>query len=119
MNLNDIFKYGVTPKGGEYAGKRFKVESIVPNGVITKEWDSGKFGPTLAHGNYKVWEPGKTVFEVFGEPVTLGQLKRDAAAVGLPDSTRIFYKGGFWGSVYEANVKLMKTMDGEDAILVY
>lgn len=33
MNADELFKCGVTPKKGEYAGKRFRVKAILQAGI--------------------------------------------------------------------------------------
>ena len=65
MNLEDLFKYGVTPKDGEFAGDRFKVISVSESGVSVRKWGDPAGTPrmTFSEGSYKIWQEPKTLFE--------------------------------------------------------
>lgn len=100
MNIDELFEKGVTPKEGEYAGQRFRVVSINKDGVSVREWDTNKFAADLKHGEYKVWERQKTLFDPHsGIEPTWGNLKKAAEAAGLDDATPIYVKGGFFGGI--------------------
>lgn len=87
MNTEDLFKYGVTPKEGEHAGKRFKVLKIEPTGVYVNDWEDGHRGFYLANGAYDLWHEPKTLFEDSDIEPTWGNLKKAMESAGLPDDT--------------------------------
>lgn len=87
MNTEDLFKYGVTPKAGENAGKRFKVLKIEPTGVYVNDWEDGNKGFYLANGSYDLWHEPKTLFEDDSIEPTWGNLKKAMENAGLPDDT--------------------------------
>lgn len=89
MNTEDLFKYGVTPKEGENAGKRFKVLKIEPTGVYVNDWEDGNRGFYLANGSYDLWQEPKTLFEDSTIKPTWGNLKKAVEAAGLGDDTLI------------------------------
>lgn len=101
MNTEDLFKYGVTPKEGENAGKRFKVLKIEPTGVYVNDWEDGNRGFYLANGSYDIWREPKTLFEDDSIPATWGNLKKAVEAAGVSDDTEFavqedaswFYRG--------------------------
>ena len=86
MKTEDLFKYGVTRKGGR--GERFKVCSIKPGSIEVCKW--GEEDPTeeWSHGGYELWEQPKTLFEDDSIEPTWGNLKKAFEAMGLPDDTR-------------------------------
>ena len=125
MNIDELFEKGVTPKDGEYAGQRFRVVSINKDGVSVREWDTNKFAADLKHGEYKVWEFQKTLFDprCTIEP-TWGNLKKAAEAAGLDDATPIYVKGGFFGGIEKPAFHVCKVIDGlgvksDKAIVIY
>lgn len=102
MKTEDLFKYGVTPKAGENAGKRFKVLKIEPTGVYVNDWEDGNKGFYLANGSYDLWHEPKTLFEDSSIEPTWGNLKKAMEAAGLPDDTIFvvprtdwFLRGGY------------------------
>lgn len=112
MKTEDLFRFGVTPKKGESAGKRFKVENIDKEGV---HCEGNVF---FAFGAFDVWQPEKTVFES-GERVTWGALKKAMSASGLSDDT-VFYVApfDFFGTTRTASAKVMR-LDGKPAVLMF
>lgn len=87
MKVEDLFKYGVTPKEGEYAGKRFKVLKIEPTGVYVNDWEDGNRGFYLANGSYDIWQEPKTLFEDDSIEPTWGNLKKAMEKAGISDDT--------------------------------
>lgn len=87
MNTEDLFKYGVTPKDGENAGRRFRVLKIEPTGVYASDWEDGNKGFYLANGSYDLWHEPKTLFDDDSIEPTWGNLKKAMDAAGLPDDT--------------------------------
>lgn len=88
MRTEDLFKYGVTPKEGKNAEKRFKVLSIEENGIVVTDWGKetgAKYN--LAHGDYDLWHEPKTLFEDSTLKPTWGNLKKAMEAAGLDDDT--------------------------------
>lgn len=90
MNTEDLFKYGVTPKDGEFAGERFKVISVSESGVSVRKWGDPAGTPrmTFSEGSYKIWHGPKTLFEDSTIKPTWGNLKKAVEAAGLGDDTR-------------------------------
>lgn len=121
MNIEDLFKYGVTPKRGENAGKRYKVLQIYPNRVIVADWDD-ETAPNLswALGSFDIWREPKTLFEDEHLLATWGNLKKAVAKAGLGDDTRIKIPAGFWidCGCQDANAKVVK-VNGKEAIYFY
>lgn len=91
MNTEDLFKYGVTPKEGEFAGERFKVISVSESGVSVRKWGDPAGTPrmTFSEGSYKIWQEPKTLFEDSTIKPTWGNLKKAVEAAGLGDDTLI------------------------------
>lgn len=91
MKTEDLFKYGVTPLEGEDAGKRYRVMCVMPDCISVSDWDKEKpaLKKVLKEGEYKVWEPEKTLFEDHAIPATWGNLKKAVEAAGLGDDTLI------------------------------
>ena len=119
MNTEDLFKYGVTPKAGENAGKRFKVLKIEPTGVYVNDWEDGNKGFYLANGSYDIWREPKTIFEDDTIPVTWGNLKKAVEQAGLKDDTRIMVTPELWPTVVaDADAKIVE-VNGEKVILFY
>ena len=87
MNTEDLFKYGVTPKEGENAGKRYEVITIGPAAVIVRPWGSKEMTSTMNNGSYDLWQPQKTLFEDNSIAPTWGNLKKAVEAAGLGDDT--------------------------------
>lgn len=121
MKTEDLFKYGVTPKDGENAGKRFRVLKIEPTGVYVNDWDDDNKGFYLANGAYDLWRPPKTLFEDTSIVCTLGNLWKAISAEGLDEKTKIkvgvpgFFLGG---AIQDASAKVIE-VDGKKAILFY
>lgn len=129
MKTEDLFIFGVTPKDGPKAGKKFEVESIGRDGVLVRD-EKGNHA-TYPHGTYKLWEPEKTLFEDDSIKPTWGNLKKAVEAKGLSDDTLIVtdpttfdmfcllsprYRGG-------ARARLIKLVNNDDkeetAIMFY
>ena len=87
MNTEDLFKYGVTPKEGAFAGKRFIVESINKAIVFCHNADDADHKERFAHGSYDLWREPKTLFEDSDIEPTWGNLKKAMEIAGLPDDT--------------------------------
>ena len=87
MRTEDLFKYGVTPKGGELAGKRFAVIAVKADGVDVHPWDKSEELGFFSHGSYDIWHEPKTLFEDISVEPTWGNLKNAMEAAGLPDDT--------------------------------
>lgn len=121
MNVDELFKCGVTPKKGEFAGKRFKVKAILQAGIDVQDWDQPD--STLAffrRGDYEIWRKPKTLFEDGSMLATWGNLKRAVEEAGLGDDTRIKIPAGFWidYGCQDANAKVVE-VDGKEAIYFY
>lgn len=129
MKTEDLFIFGVTPKDGPKAGKKFEVDSIDKDGVLVRD-QKGNRG-TFPHGTYKLWEPEKTLFEDDSIKPTWGNLKKAVEAKELSDDTLIItdpttfdmfnllsprYRGG-------ARARLIKLVNNDDkeetAIMFY
>ena len=89
MNTEDLFKYGVTPNDGEFAGERFKVISVSESGVSVRKWGdpAGSSRMTFSEGSYKIWHEPKTLFEDSSIRSTWGNLKKAVEIAGLGDDT--------------------------------
>ena len=97
MRTEDLFKYGVTPKEGENAGKRFEVVSINQKGVEVRRWGHKDDIIILySHGLYDLWHEPKTLFEDDSIKPTWGNLKKVMEAAGLSDDTIFIKDDGFW-----------------------
>ena len=89
MNVDDLFKFGVTEKSGEHKGERFRVCGIKPTGVNVCLWGQTEPTETWKHGTYDIWQPPKTLFEDGDIEATWGNLKKAVETEGLPDDTLI------------------------------
>lgn len=121
MKTEDLFKYGVTPKSGENAGKRFRVLFIAEDDISVAEWGEGKFHTKFKHGEYEVWREPKTLFQDSSVKFTWGNLKKAMWQAGLPDDTE-FYVGGLLGFAAEpahACKIFPKNKDFAASILIY
>lgn len=88
MNTEDLFKYGVTPKEGKNAGKRFRVLQIYPERTIVADWnDEDAPNQSWATGSYDIWHEPKTLFDDDSIEPTWGNLKKAMESAGLPDDT--------------------------------
>lgn len=63
MNIEDLFKYGVTPKNGELSGKRFAVSAIRPEGLDVYEWGTQGTLAFFKNGFYDLWREPNAPFE--------------------------------------------------------
>lgn len=81
MNVDDLFKYGVTPKGGN--GEKFTVLRIEPSCVVALDEYSKEH--RLKHGDYDLWRPPKTLFNDPHIKPTWGNLKKAMEVVGMAD----------------------------------
>lgn len=122
MKTEDLFKYGVTPKAGENAGKRFRVLQIYPDRTIVADWnDEDAPNQSWKTDTYDLWRPPKTLFEDTSIVCTLGNLWKAISAEGLDEKTRIkvgvpgFFLGG---AIQDASAKVIE-VDGKKAILFY
>lgn len=85
MKTEDLFKYGVTPKDGPYAGQQFKVRAITPTVVNAILYDGDKaMEKEFTHGSYDIWQEPKTLFEDSKIKPTWGNLKKAMEEAGLP-----------------------------------
>lgn len=87
MNTEDLFKYGVTPKEGEFAGKRFIVDGINKAVVFCHNADDETHKEEFTHGSYDLWHEPKTLFEDDSVPATWGNLKKAIENAGVSDDT--------------------------------
>ena len=120
MNTEDLFKYGVTPKEGEFAGERFKVISVSESGVSVRKWGDPAGSPrmTFFEGSYKIWHEPKTLFEDDSIVATWGNLKKAMEKAGLSDDTRIKVRVGFWLDCKDADARII-SVDGKSAVYFY
>lgn len=117
MNIEDLFKHGVTPKAGRNAGKRFRIAQIDKDGALfITDWETGFSGGKLEPGEYDVWREPKTVFDDRSITVTFGRLKEAMAKKGLGDETVIYIRDVF--GVNEAYAGI-ETIDGEKSVVFY
>lgn len=101
MNTEDLFKYGVTPKEGEFAGEKFIVENINPCVVFCFREKDPTHKEEFTHGSYDIWHEPKTLFEDDSIVATWGNLKKAVEAAGISDDTKFavqedaswFYRG--------------------------
>lgn len=121
MNIRKAFEEGVTPKSGEYAGKRFRVERITKEGFVLQDWDTGKPELTLSEDACEIWTPPKGLFES-DAAVTWGALKHAIEEKGLSDDTEIYVDGTpgfpFFGSFSRAFARLAK-VDGKTVVVFW
>lgn len=87
MNIEDLFKYGVMPKEGALAGRKYEVESINANGVVCQIEGKPVSKTFLKHGTYDLYQGPKTLFEDETIKPTWGNLKKAMEAAGLDDDT--------------------------------
>ena len=87
MNTDDLFRYGVTPKAGEDAGRRFRVVNISPDEILVTDWDHDAPNISLKHGTYDIYREPKTLFEDDSIAPTWGNLKKAVEKAGLGDDT--------------------------------
>lgn len=87
MNTEDLFKYGVTPKEGKFAGEKFIVESINPCVVFCFREQEPTHKEEFTHGSYDLYQEPKTLFEDETIKPTWGNLKKAMDAAGLDDDT--------------------------------
>lgn len=121
MRTEDLFKYGVTPKEGENAGKRFIVDGINKAVVLCHNADDETHKEEFPHGSYDLWHEPKTLFEDDSVPATWGNLKKAMAKAGLNDDTRIrTVSHGFFFSdvIQDASAKIIE-VDGKKTVLFY
>lgn len=121
MNIEDLFKYGVTPKRGENAGVRFAVNAVRPSGLDVYPW--GKKNENLgflSHDSYDLWQEPKTLFEDDSIAPTWGNLKKAMEKAGLSDDTHFKVPVGFCidHGCKDANVKVI-SVNGKDAVYFY
>lgn len=101
MNTEDLFKYGVTPKEGKDAGKRFLVEGVKRDGILVYSEELPQNIIKFEKGTYDLWHEPKTLFEDDTVPATWGNLKKAVEAAGISDDTEFavqedaswFFKG--------------------------
>lgn len=120
MRTEDLFKFGVTPKEGPYAGMQFKVTAITPTVIKATLYDGDKaMDEEFTHGSYDLWQPPKTLFEDRSIEATIGELKKAIEAYNLPDDTPI-YTEFFTGLGVRSGMFSLITpfRDGKKAILV-
>lgn len=84
MKIEDLFKYGVTPKKGPKKGQKFSVESVDADGVNAISGEDTAF---FSHGEYDIWQEPKTLFEDDSIEPTWGNLKKAMEKAGLGDDT--------------------------------
>lgn len=85
MKVEDLFKYGVTPKKGPKKGQKFSVESVDADGVNAISGEDTAF---FSHGEYDIWQEPKTLFEDDSIEPTWGNLKKAMEKAGLGDETK-------------------------------
>lgn len=89
MRTEDLFKYGVTPKEGAFAGKKFVVDKITKGAVCCISEEDPAHKEEFTHGSYYLWHEPKTLFEDSTIKPTWGNLKKAVEAAGLGDDTLI------------------------------
>ena len=95
MKIEDLFKFGATPKEGKFAGKRFRVLEIRPNWITVSDWDdTNSEKMQFSSGTHDVWKQPKTLFEDDNIIATIGELKKAIEESGLDDNTRIYVSQG-------------------------
>ena len=87
MKIEDLFKYGVTPKEGKDAGKRFLVEGVKRNGILVYSQDFPQNIIKFENGTYDLWQEPKTLFEDDSLAATWRNLKKAMEKAGLGDDT--------------------------------
>lgn len=110
MNTEDLFKYGVTPKEGKYAGEKFIVENINPCVVFCFREKEPTHKEEFTHGSYDLWHEPKTLFEDHTIPATWGNIKKAVEAAGLGDGT-LFAVHDFICGFREAELRKEKLQD--------
>ena len=120
MNTEDLFKYGVTPKEGEFAGEKFIVENINPCVVFCFREKDPTHKEEFTHGSYDIWHEPKTLFEDDSIVATWGNLKKAMEKAGLSDDTRIKVPVGFWldYGCKDADARII-SVDGKSAVYFY
>lgn len=99
MNTEDLFKYGVTPKEGMFAGKRFIVDGINKAVVFCHNADDETHKEEFTHGSYDIWHEPKTLFEDDSVPATWGNLKKAIEQAGISDDTEfVIQEDSIWAS---------------------
>ena len=96
MNMFDVFKTGVTPKEGPFAGKKFNVDKINKNVVFCISDEDHNHKEEFTHGSYDLWHEPKTLFEDSTIKPTWGNLKKAVEAAGLGDDTLIAVPRSDW-----------------------
>ena len=110
MNTEDLFKYGVTPKEGKDAGKRFLVEGVKRDGILVYSEDLPQNIIKFENGTYDIWREPKTLFEDRKIESTWGNLKKAMEAAGLGDETK-FAVHDFIIGFREAELRKEKLQD--------
>ena len=87
MRTEDLFKYGVTPKEGAFAGKKFVVDKITKGAVCCISEEDPAHKEEFTHGSYELWHEPKTLFEDSSIEPTWGNLKKAMEVAGLSDDT--------------------------------
>ena len=113
MNTEDLFKYGVTPKEGKDAGKRFLVEGVKRDGILVYSEEFPQNIITFENGSYDLWQEPKTLFEDSKIEPTWGNLKKAMEAAGLPDDTLfvvprsdLFFRG--YGEPADFSIEMLR-----------
>ena len=114
MKIEDLFKYGVTPKEGPYAGQQFKVTEITPTVVKATLYDGDKaMDDEFTHGTYDLWREPKTLFEDSDIAPTWGNLKKTMEKAGLGDDT-LFAVHDFIAGFRRAEMSMGKLYSGRE-----
>lgn len=99
MNTEDLFKYGVTPKEGKDAGKRFLVEGVKRDGILVYSEELPQNIIKFENGTYDLWHEPKTLFEDDSIPATWGNLKKAIEQAGISDDTEfVIQEDSVWAS---------------------
>jgi len=85
MITEDLFRYGITPKEGEFAGEKFIVDAINRGAVICHLEEDAKHLEEFPHGTYDIWQEPRTLFEDSTIKPTWGNLKKAAEKAGISD----------------------------------
>lgn len=85
MKVEDLFKYGVTPKKGPKKGQKFSVESVEADGINAISGEDKVF---FTHGEYDLYRDSKSLFEDSTVAPTWGNLKKAMEEAGLDDDTQ-------------------------------
>lgn len=119
MKTEDLFKYGVTPKEGKDAGKRFFVKHISKDEIVVFCENNPSNLESFKNGTFDIWQPPKSIFDS-GRSITWGDLKKAAEQEKLSDDTEFFVvDSSFFGRYFEPACAKLRDTHGKKAIVIY